>query len=142
MLEALRALFRKPAPLATRSYDSAASGRRWRDAGETALTQASMLADRWTLQRRARYLIANNALAASGLEAWISALVGTGIVPQSAHPDKGVRDGLNGRFQEWWEDCDADGATDFGDHKAHDLRWRCVCGQNDGRRRPLQTAFD
>ncbi|RIK96394.1 MAG: hypothetical protein DCC74_10485 [Proteobacteria bacterium] len=42
-------------------------------------------AARGPLARRARYLAANNALAASGVEAWVSALVGTGIKPQSSH---------------------------------------------------------
>lgn len=96
-----------------RSYDGGAGGRRWRGAGEMANQNSAALAARGTLARRARYLTANNALAAAGTEAWVSALVGTGIKAQSAHPDPNVRTLINASFEAWTDRSDADGLTDF-----------------------------
>ena len=76
-------------------------------------TLSAMAAARGPLARRARYLAANNALAASGVEAWVSALVGTGIKPQSAHADPDNRTALNLAFEAWTDEADADGLTDF-----------------------------
>jgi hypothetical protein len=77
--------------LGVRSYDGAQGGRRWRGQPERPATLSAMHAARGPLARRARYLAGNNALAASGVEAWVSALVGTGIKPQSAHTDPDIR---------------------------------------------------
>lgn len=96
-----------------RSYDGAAGGRRWRGHSETPVTVAAMNAARGPLARRARYLVANNPLAASAVEAWVSALVGTGIKGQSAHRDPDTRAALNLAFEAWTDHADADGLTDF-----------------------------
>ena len=55
----------------------------------------------------------NNALAASGVEAWVSALIGCGVKPQSAHVDPEARAALNLSFEKWTDDADADGLTDY-----------------------------
>ena len=102
---ALRKLF-------ARSYDGGAGGRRWRGAGEMPLTLAAQQAARGPLAKRARYLEANNGNAAAGVAAWASALTGSQIKPQSAHPDAAVRSYLNTRFESWIERADADGITD------------------------------
>ncbi|MFN4142778.1 phage portal protein [Aestuariivirga sp.] len=96
-----------------RSYDGGTSGRRWRGAGEMANQNAAALAARGSLARRARYLVANNALAAAGVEAWLSALTGTGIKAQSAHLDPNVRALINVTFEQWTDKADGDGLTDF-----------------------------
>lgn len=95
-----------------RSYDGAAGGRRWKGAGEMPATLAAMQAARGPLARRARYLEANNGNAAAGVSAWVSGLIGTGIRPQSAHPDEAVREQLNARFEAWTDRADADGLAD------------------------------
>lgn len=99
--------------LGVRSYDGAAGGRRWRGQPEMPATLSAMHAARGPLARRARYLASNNALAASGVEAWVSALVGTGIKPQSAHVNPDIRAALNLAFESWTDDADADLLTDF-----------------------------
>jgi lambda family phage portal protein len=96
-----------------RSYEGAAGGRRWRGQPDMPVTLAAMNAARGPLARRARYLVANNPLAASGAEAWISALVGTGIKPQSGHADPSIRGRLNLAFEAWTDYADADGLTDY-----------------------------
>lgn len=109
MLDRIRSVF----GLKRRSYDGAGGGRRWRGTPDMPQTLSAMHAARGPLARRARYLAANNALAASGVEAWVSALTGTGIKPQSAHRDQPAREALNLTFETWTDEADADGLTDF-----------------------------
>lgn len=96
-----------------RSYDGAAGGRRWQGFGEMPLSISAALAARVPLARRARYLAANNGHARAGTDAWISALVGSGITTQSAHPDPSVRSLLNAAFEAWTDEADCDGLLDF-----------------------------
>lgn len=107
----LKTLFQK-LRIFTRSYDGAGGGRRWSGQRDMPAMLSAMHAARGPLARRARYLASNNALAASGVEAWVSALVGTGIKPQSQHPDQSIRARLNLAFENWTDDADADGLTD------------------------------
>lgn len=100
-------------PTQTRSYDGAAGGRRWHGAGEMPSPLSATLAARGPLARRARYLAANNGHARAGADAWTSALVGSGITTQSAHPDAGVRGLLNAAFEAWTDEADSDGCLDL-----------------------------
>ena len=111
MISALRRFF-LPTPT-LRSYDGAQGGRRWRGVGEMPAPVSAALTARGPLSRRARYLVANNPLAASGAEAWVSALVGTGIRPQSTHPDPAVRSALGAAWEAWTDRADLDGAADL-----------------------------
>lgn len=106
MLDRLRRLFR-PEPPRVRSFDGAGSGRRWRGGPDMPSAQAAALASAAVLARRARGLVANNALAASAVEGWTSALIGSGIRPVSPIP------GLVEDFDRWTDLADADGLTDF-----------------------------
>lgn len=108
MFDRLRSLL----GLKRRSYDGAGGGRRWRGQPDMPASLSAMHAARGPLARRARYLAANNALAASAVEAWVSALVGTGIKPQSAHADPDTRAALNLAWEAATDDMDADGLTD------------------------------
>lgn len=100
------------APPATRSFEGAGGGRRWRGFGPTLPPLAAQIAQRGTLAQRARHLVANNPLAAAGAEAWVNALVGTGIKPQSAHPEPAVRAQLNAAWERWTDEADADSLGD------------------------------
>ncbi len=73
----------KPQPANARSFEAAGSGRRWSGFADMPSAISSMLANGGTLARRARGLVANNGHAASAVEAWVSALVGTGLKVQS-----------------------------------------------------------
>lgn len=108
-------LSRPAARVATRAlgYDGAAGGRRGRAMGDMPLAISAQLAARQPLARRARYLAANNGHASAGTEAWVSALVGTGVKPQSAHPEPEIRKALDAAFCRWTDEADADGLTDF-----------------------------
>lgn len=120
---------RKLRKLFSRSYDGAGGGRRWRGQPEMAVQLSAMLVARGPLARRARYLAGNNALAASGVEAWVSALIGTGIKPQSSHGEPGLREALNLAFEAWTDEADADGLTDFYGIEALMVRRMVVDGE-------------
>lgn len=96
----------------TRTYQAAQGGRR----GSALKTMHSPLASiaqaRGTLAARARYLAANNPLAESAVQAWVTALVGTGIKGQAKAPAP-LRGLLNDAFENWADDADADGISDF-----------------------------
>lgn len=94
-------------------YDGGSGGRRLKGAGSMPTTIGAQLAGAQTLARRARYLAGNNGHAAAGVEAWVSALVGAGIKPQSAHPEPRMRETINAAFDRWTDEADADGASDF-----------------------------
>lgn len=126
MFDRIRNLFRG----STRSYDGAGGGRRWRGTPDMPASLSAMHAARGPLARRARYLAANNALAASGVEAWVSALVGTGIKPQSSHADPDIRAALNLAFEAWTDDADADGLTDFYGLQALMVRRMVIDGES------------
>ena len=102
--------FGKPA---ARSYDAAGGGRRWRGFTDMPNQLAAQLAARGPVGKRARALVANNPLAASGADTWVSALVGTGIKPQSTHPAADVRAALNAAFERWTDEADAEGVADL-----------------------------
>jgi len=124
-------LFRRPAaPMPSRSYDGAAGGRRWRGAGEMPAPIASALTARGPLSRRARYLVSNNALAASGAEAWVSALCGTGIRPQSTHPDPAFREAAAARWEAWTDRADLDQLGDLYAMQALVVRRMVVDGES------------
>jgi lambda family phage portal protein len=98
---------------AARAYDAAGGGRRWQGFIDMPNQLAAQLAARGPAGKRARALVANNPLAASGVEVWVSALVGTGLKPQSTHPDQNVRATLNAAFERWTDEADAEGLGDF-----------------------------
>ena len=118
----------KAATIAFRSYEGAGAGRRWRGAPEIPHQGAAMTAARGPIGRRARALVANNALAASGVEAWVSNVVGAGIKPQSQHPDPAVRVAINSAWDRWTDQADADGLVDFHGMTAMAVRRMVVDG--------------
>ena len=100
-------------PMRLRRFEGAAGGRRLASAGVMPNLAQAGLAARGRLASRARYLVANNALAASGAQAWVTGLVGAGIIAQSQHPDQAVRETINARHTAWVDRADADGVRDL-----------------------------
>lgn len=122
MLARLRKLFRSEPPR-TRSFEGAGNGRRWKGFADMPSAQGAALASAAVLARRARGLVANNPLAASAVEAWVSALVGTGIKPQSGIPN------LAQEFESWTDWADADLLTDHYGQQAAVVRSLVVNGE-------------
>lgn len=113
----------------TRSYDAASGGRRWN--GNPGMVRPVTVAHaaRHTLAARARYAVSNNPLAASGLEAWVTSLVGVGVKAQSQHTDPLRRKDISQRFEDWTDFADADGLTDFYGLQASIARSVVVTGE-------------
>src|SRR5215213_9716086 len=114
MFATLRRMFtsttdRAAQPVVVRRYEGAGGGRRLASAGIMPNAANAVLAHRGRLASRARYLVANNPMAASGASAWVSGLVGAGITAQSAHPDPATRTVVNARHSAWVDRADMDG---------------------------------
>src|SRR3954470_4573487 len=98
---------------AVRRYEGAAGGRRLANAGTMPVPAASVLAAHGRLASRARYLVANNPLACAAAQGWVSGLVGSGVVAQSAHPSPTARTVVNQRSDAWVDRADWEGLRDF-----------------------------
>lgn len=94
--------------LQRRSFDAASGGRRGWGAGHMPNERQAVLAARGSTAAQARYLVGNNGHARSGIEAWVSALVGTGIKGLSAHTDPDTRKLISSAFESWTDDADFD----------------------------------
>lgn len=93
-------------PPQQRRFDGAAGGRRASGFSAFGRTATEVSAAASTVRSRARYLAANNPHVSNGIANWVSALVGTGIMP-TGNPDQVAR------FLAWARQADADGRTDF-----------------------------
>ncbi len=96
-----------------RRYEGASGGRRWHDSAVSFGSNQSGLHGGPQLRARARHLTANNPHAAKGLDTLTTALVGTGIKPQSAVEDPDLRRAHNQAFERWTDSADIDALGDF-----------------------------
>ncbi len=78
-------------------------------AGPNALATAGLA----TLRDRSRDMARNNGTADAALEAVVSSVIGTGIVPQFQTPDAELNKAMGQAFLEWTDEADADGRLDF-----------------------------
>lgn len=65
------------------------------------------------LRRRTRDLFRKNPWAENGLSAWVSNLVGTGLVPRPLIKDEKLRNRVMDAWEEFTENSDSDGTQDF-----------------------------
>jgi lambda family phage portal protein len=84
---------------------------------------------------RSRAAAAQNGIAKSGIEHFVSNAVGTGIVLRSAHPDPGIRQALHELFDDWAEESDAAGVCDWYGQQALATRAMLEGGEVLGRHR-------
>ena len=84
-----------------RAFDAAGGGRRWESAKTVEGLNAAILAGATTAARRAGWYARNNPWVASAVEALVGNVVGPGIKPQSAHPDRAVRETLQALWLRW-----------------------------------------
>ena len=99
---------------AVSSYEGSSVGRRYRSVAPTIQGPNSLLSFNGAeLRRRSRQTIRNNSWANNGLESYVSNTIGTGIKPQSQHPDDAIQIKLDEIFERWTDESDADGITDF-----------------------------
>lgn len=96
------------------SYEGAGTGRRaagW-DAPEAALNAIALPALP-TLRKRSRAAVRNDPYALSAISRRVTNIIGTGITPRSQIKDKDLRSEINQLWEDWVDEADADGLTDF-----------------------------
>ncbi len=119
---ATRAIARALAPeLRTRGYDAAGWQRFPREA-RMGRTATETIAAASQVRAKARYYVANDGNAAAAVNALVTYATGAGPMP--AHPS------ADAFINEFWNNCDADGATDFGGIVALAVRAAIVDGES------------
>jgi len=66
-----------------------------------------------TLRSRSRDMVRRNPWAANALDAFVANAIGTGIKPQSLHPDARLKEQIQELWLRWTDEADATGLTDF-----------------------------
>lgn len=103
---------RIPSPRA--SYEAAGSGRRMASWGISYYGPNTLISSSLSyIRSRSRYLTRNNPLAENGVESWVSNLVGTGIIPRWKIKDKELKEKVQELWNDWTEEADWDGTSDF-----------------------------
>ena len=97
----------------TRAFDAAGGGRRWESAKTVDGLNAAIVAGATTAARRADWYARNNPWVAAAVDSLVGNVVGAGIKPQSAHPDRAVRERLQALWLRWTDYADPGGLADF-----------------------------
>lgn len=108
-------LFRRTptTPAQVRRFDGAAGGRRGYGMGTFGRANPEIAAAGPQLRSRAAYLAQNNPWVCQAVGNWVGALIGSGIMPASRHPDPATRAAINAFFRDWTDSADAEGRSDF-----------------------------
>lgn len=96
------------------SYEGAATGRRaagW-DAPDGAINAIAIPALP-ALRKRSRAAVRNDPYAYSAIDKRVSSIIGTGITPRASTEDAELRHTLRLLWEDWVDESDADGMTDF-----------------------------
>ena len=99
---------------AASDYEAAAATRRttgWTPATSDINTLIFRSAD--TLRSRSRDMVRRNPWATNALDAFVGNCIGTGIKPQSQHPDARIKEQIQALWLRWTDEADAAGLTDF-----------------------------
>jgi lambda family phage portal protein len=102
----------KPVAAKGRAYEGASPRDGWRPRRAGASANTDHRADAGSLRARARSLVQNVPYIARGLQALVSATVGTGISPRSMAPRKRDAKRLDELWSLWGSRADADGLFD------------------------------
>lgn len=99
---------------ASSGYEAAATGGRlstWQPSSES--VNSLLFRDASVLRSRSRDMLRQNAWAFNAVDSLVSNMIGTGIKPQSTHPDEAIRTQINKLFLAWCAESDADGIQGF-----------------------------
>jgi len=132
-----RARQRQALAVLARSYDGARQGRRtdgWIAAGTGA--NAGIAPALLRLRNRSRDLVRNNPYATKAVQALVSNIVGTGLMPRARASDPAVAAAADRLWQSFAGECDADGLTDFAGLQALAVRSLVESGEVLIRLRP------
>ncbi|MCL2076347.1 MAG: phage portal protein [Betaproteobacteria bacterium] len=106
----MRSIFAPKRPKA--NYEGAGAGRRsrsWRVGGGG----PDSLGDLGSLINRSRAAVRNDPYGASVINGLVSNTIGTGITPKPMHEDENIRKALLLLWDDWADEADVDGRTDF-----------------------------
>jgi lambda family phage portal protein len=104
----------EPATFGGRGYDGASRRGRFQNWNPTnASADATVAVALPVLRARSRDLVRNNPLAAQAVQVLVNNIVGTGIRPRAAGPNKAVNKKADALWKRWSMECDAHGHTDF-----------------------------
>lgn len=122
------------------AYDAAGSGRRasnWFPTTDAinAIVEGSVD----TLRARSRDMVRRNPYAATARERYVSNIVGTGVVPVPKTKDKDFRSALRELWDEFVDECDADGISDFYGQQALVMGGTFEAGETFARFRPRRA---
>jgi lambda family phage portal protein len=147
-----RARHRAAIAMLARSYEGARLGRRtegWVVAGSSANAEIGTALSR--LRDRSRDLVRNNPYATKAVQAVVSNLVGTGILPRARSGDASINEAADMLWACFAESCDADQLTDFSGLQALIVRAMAESGEclvrlrerrlEDGLAVPLQLQL-
>ena len=123
------ALARMISPTPARRQFEGAHGRPWHGTPAFGRTATETLNAVAPLRQRARHLYANNPHARAAVEAWVTALVGTGARANPSHPDADTRAAISKAIDQWSDVADIDGTTDFFGLQANIARALVVDGE-------------
>lgn len=95
-------------------YENAGSGRRFRGFGDSGgNVNATLYGSQTTLRNRSRDAYRNRPYVAGGVETLVANGVGTGIRPRTTIKDPSLRRDVQGAFDRWVDESDADGMLSF-----------------------------
>jgi lambda family phage portal protein len=123
---ALARIIAPPRPLSTRRFEAGPNDWRPISGGRIA---ADTLAAAGPMRRRARRAYAENPHARGAVEAWVTALVGTGARPTPTHPDPDARGQITAAVDRWSEVADLDGVADWYGLQANLARAMVIDGE-------------
>ena len=112
-----------------RALDAAGSGRRWQHAPRVGNLNADILRAASLMRGRAAYYARNHPNVSGGVDALVANIVGTGIVPQPAHPNPETRERLSNDFLAWTDRADLTGRLDFYGMQAAAVRLMVEAGE-------------
>ncbi|RWQ12351.1 phage portal protein [Mesorhizobium sp.] len=106
--------FRSVLGLRPQAFDAGKNARRMRAVPNSTVAINSLIKQYGrSVLARSRYLAANNPYAVAAKDAFVAALVGTGIKPSSLIDNPDLKKALQLAFFDWTDESDADGLTDF-----------------------------
>ncbi|EJM94727.1 phage portal protein [Pseudomonas sp. GM67] len=123
------------------SYEGAGEGRRsvsW-DAPDNGINSIVMPALR-NLRSRSRAAVRNDPYAFNAIDKRVSNLIGTGITPRPKIKDDALRNALQELWEDWTDESDADGLTDFYGQQALVARTVETSGECFVRLRPRSLS--
>jgi lambda family phage portal protein len=142
----------KPLRIRAQGYDAAGAGRRARNWWPGADSINSVIqgnAD--VLRNRSRDMVRRNPWASAAKDRYVANIIGTGMVPVSQAEDVALRKEIKSLWDEWCDESDADGNSDFYGQQALGAgqlfeagdvfyRWRSRLPQ-DGHSVPIQLQM-